>query len=132
GTTWGPGMAASVRVTEVAQLGVGSFDGRAAGLMEGRLTQGREQRSEVGVCLLHTYEYRREGSELLDIRQPHYAEPGWDAHPLSWQMESDRQVTDVGFGLHVAWVGVNATLRLAELFDFLAGCVGFDPQHDDA
>ncbi len=129
---FGPGMAANVRVTELAQLGFGSFDGDSAGLIDGRLATVREQRDEIGISLLHTYEYRRKSRELLDIRQPHYADPGWDPHPLSWQMESDRDLADVGFGLHVAYFGFSCALKLDELWDALAGCFGADPLHDDA
>jgi len=128
----GRGTAASVRVTELAQIGFGDFDGSSAGVIDGRLATAREQRSELGISLLHTYEYRRESSQLLDVRHPHYADPGWEEHPLSWRMESDRQAADVGFGLHVVFVGVSATCRLAELWDFVAGCFGLDPLHDDA
>ncbi|MSR46836.1 MAG: hypothetical protein EXS13_07215 [Planctomycetes bacterium] len=132
GVTVGPGMAGQLRLTEAAQVGLGAFDGRAAGWHEGRFATFREQRDEVGVSLLHTYEYRREGSDLLDIRHPHFGDPGFERHPLSWQTEHDRQLADLGIGLHVAYVGVNATLRLGELWDALAGCVGLDPAGDDA
>ena len=132
GATVGPGMAAHVRVTELAQIGAGSFDGKAGGLVEGRIASAREQRSELGLSLLHTYEYRRESRDLLDVRQPYFADPGYSAHPLSWQMESDRHFCDVGLGFHLAWVGLHATLKIAELGDALAGCLGFDPRGDDA
>ncbi len=132
GVTVGPGLAVHARVTELAQIGAGSFDGQAAGLVEGRFASSREQRSELGVSLLHTYEYRRDSRALLDLRQPYFADPGYSEHPLSWQMESDRGVADVGIGFHLAYIGLNATLRLAELGDALAGCFGFDPLNDDA
>lgn len=132
GVTWGPGMAGSVRVSEAAQLGLGSFDGQAAGLLEGRFAAAREQRSELGVSLLHTYEYRREAEALLDVCQPHFADPGYEEHPLSWRMESDRHWGDVGLSLHVAWIGGFATVKLGELWDALAGLAGFDPSGDDA
>ncbi|MBL8841034.1 MAG: hypothetical protein JNL90_05815 [Planctomycetes bacterium] len=128
----GPGMAAHVRLTELAQIGAGSFDGKSGGLLEGRFAAAREQRSELGLSLLHTYEFRRESRDLLDVRQPYFADPGWSEHPLSWQLESDRHFCDLGFGLHLAYVGVSATLKLAELGDALAGCFGFDPLGDDA
>ena len=130
--SFGPGVAANVRVTALAPLGAGSFDGVTAGVIDGRLAQAREQRSELGVSLLHTYEVRREGDDLLDIRHPHYADPGYDPHPLSWQMESDRHAADVGLGLHLAYVGVSVALHPDALWDFVAGCFGFDPAHDDA
>ena len=130
--TVGPGLAVHVRASEALQLGVGSFDGRAAGLVEGRFTSLREQRNEVGVSLLHAYDYRRESSELLDVRQPHFGDPGFTRHPLSWEGEHDRQLADVGLGLHVVYVGLSATLRLGELWDALAGCFGADPAGDDA
>ena len=130
--TVGPGVAASVRVTELAQLGFGSFDGYAAGLQEGRLATCREQRDELGVSLLHTYEYRRDGTSLLDVRHPYFADPGYERHPLSWQQESDRQDVDVGLGLHIAYIGGNVAIHFSELWDALAGCIGFDPAGDDA
>lgn len=130
--TLGPGIAAEVRATEALQLGAGSFDGRSYGLMEGRFAAVREQRNELGISLLHTYDYRRDGTDLLDVRQPHFGDPGFERHPLSWQGEHDRQWADVGLGLHLAYVGLHATLRLRELWDALAGCVGFDPSGDDA
>jgi hypothetical protein len=130
--TVGPGMAADVRVTELAQVGVGDFDGDSVGLMDGRLALAREQRSELGVSLLHTYEYRRTSRQLLDVRDPHYADPGYDEHALSWQMQSDRRPADVGFGIHVAYVGVSCAVHLDQLWDFVAGCFGLDPLHDDA
>ncbi|MBM4016507.1 MAG: hypothetical protein FJ293_16300 [Planctomycetes bacterium] len=130
--TFGPGLAAQVRASEALQLGVGSFDGRAAGLVEGRFATMREQRNEVGVSLLHAYDYRRESRDLLDIRQPHFGDPGFSRHPLSWQGEHDRQLADVGLGLHVVCVGLSATLRLGELWDAVAGCFGADPAGDDA
>jgi hypothetical protein len=130
--TFGPGMAAHVRATEALQFGVGSFDGRACGLVEGRFATLREQRNEIGASLLHAYDYRRESNDLLDVRQPHFGDPGFSRHPLSWEGEHDRQHADLGFGLHVAYVGVSATLRLRELWDALAGCFGADPAGDDA
>ena len=110
--SFGPGMAANVRVTELAQLGFGDFDGHSGGVIDGRFAGIREQRAELGLSLLHTYEYRRTGSEaLLDVRQPHFADPGFEAHPLSWQMETDRNDADVGLGVHVAYVGASAAFH---------------------
>ena len=128
----GPGFAAHVRATELVQAGFGSFDGATAGLMDGRFEAAHEQRSELGVSLLHTYEYRRDHSDLLDVRHPYYADPGFEEFPLSWEMESDRHDADLGLGLHVAYIGTSATLHLDELWDFVAGCFGFDPLRDDA
>jgi hypothetical protein len=125
-------MAVGARVTELAQIGLGSTNGGAIGWIDGRAAAAREQRSELGVSLLHTYEIRRESGQLLEICQPHYADPGFEEHPLSWRMEGDRGLADVGFTLHVACIGVNAALRLGELFDAVAGCFGLDPNLDDA
>jgi hypothetical protein len=130
--TMGPGLGASVRVTELAQVGFGDFDGRSVGLVEGRFAAAREQQSELGVSLLHTYAVRRESDQLLAIRHPYFGDPGFEEHPLSWQMESDRQATDVGLGFHFFIFGVNVALHPSELLDFMAGCCGFDPQKDDA
>jgi hypothetical protein len=130
--SFGPGMAADVRVTELAQVGFGDFKGGTAGLLDGRLAAASEERNELGVSLIHVYEYRRESDQLLDVRHPRFADPGWDPLPLSWRMQSDRRNSDVGVGLHVAYVGFNAAFRIGELFDFVAGCFGFDPLHDDA
>ncbi len=128
----GPGVALSARVTEIAQFGFGDFDGATAGLLDGRLVTAHEQRGELGVSLLHTYEYRRDQTQLLDVRHPHFADPGYDEHPLSWQMESDRHDLDVGIGVHLIAIGGSAALHLDELWDFVAGCFGLDPLHDDA
>jgi len=130
--SFGPGVAASVRVTELAQIGAGSADVVSAGLKDGRFATDREQRSELGVSLIHTYEFRRDQTkQLLDVRHPYFVDPGYDEFPLSWEMESDRHDLDVGFNLHL-FVGVDAACHLDELWDFVAGCFGFDPLHDDA
>jgi hypothetical protein len=128
----GPGWAASVRATELAQVGFGSLRGESAGVVSGRLATASEERSEFGVSLLHTYEYRRRSRELLDVRQPYFSDPGYDPYPFSWQMETDRHAADFGFDLHVAYVGVHAALHLDQVWDFVAGCFCFDPLKDDA
>jgi hypothetical protein len=131
--TIGPGLAAHARATELLQIGASSLaEAHAVGLMEGRITVVREERSELGLSLLHQYEYRRSGSKLLDVRNPRFGDPGWERHPLSWQTEHDRQLADVGLGLHIIYVGVDATFHLGELWDAVAGLVGFDPSGDDA
>jgi len=131
--TFGPGLAAHARATELLQIGVTSLEeAHAIGLMEGRVTVVREERDELGLSLLHQYEYRRKGDELLDIRNPRFGDPGFERHPLSWQTEHDRHLADVGLGLHIVYVGVDATFHFGELWDALAGLVGFDPSGDDA
>lgn len=131
--TFGVGLGAHVRATELVQLGAVSMnEAHAVGLMEGRITVVREERNELGVSLLHQYEYRRSGKELLDVRHPRYGDPGWVRHPMSWQTEHDRQLADVGLGLHLIYVGADATFHLGELWDAVAGLVGFDPSGDDA
>src|SRR5688572_27264452 len=97
--TFGVGLGAHVRATELLQLGAVSMnEAHAVGLMEGRITVVREERNELGISLLHQYEYRRSGKELLDVRHPRYGDPGWERHPMSWQTEHDRQLADVGLG----------------------------------
>jgi hypothetical protein len=129
----GPGIGVSVRATELLQVGAGDFDGSTLGLVDGRVASMHEHRGEVGISLLHVYDYeRRDSRELLPIRQADYADPGYDPYPFSWQTQNDRHLTDVGVGLNLAIVGFGVTFRIDELFDFLAGCVGFDPLQDDA
>ncbi len=43
-----------------------------------------------------------------------------------------RRPLDIGVDLHLALIGVAAEVRVDEVFDFLAGLVGADPQVDDA
>jgi hypothetical protein len=130
--TVGPGMAASARVTELAQVGFGDVRGMTAGWIDGRGAIADEERSELGVSLLHTYEYRRESRQLLDVNHPRFGDPGFVEHPLSWAMETDRNDLDVGANLHVALIGVNVAFHVNEAWDFLCGCFGLDPLHDDA
>jgi len=128
----GPGLAVSARATEVAQAGFGWSRAETVGMIEGRFTAASERRTEYGVSLLHVYEYRREGRDLLAVRHAGLSDPGYDPYPFSWQLDADRRALDVGFDVHLAIVGVGATCRLDELWDFVAGCFGFDPLGDDA
>lgn len=131
--SFGPGLGVSVRATEAIQVGAGYFDGSTLGLVDGRLASMKEHRSEVGISLLHVYDYeRRDSRELLPVREAGFADPGYDPYPFSWQSQSDRHDTDLGVNLNLAIVGVGFTFRIDELFDFFAGCFGFDPLHDDA
>jgi hypothetical protein len=128
----GPGLGISARATELVQVGAGYFDGATLGLVDGRVAALKEHRSEVGLSLLHVYDYRRESRDLLAVRRAAYSDPGYDPYPFSWQAQSDRRDFDLGFDLNLAIVGVGFTFRVDELFDFVAGCFGFDPLHDDA
>jgi hypothetical protein len=128
----GPGLGVSLRATELVQVGAGYFDGATLGLVDGRVAAIKEHRSELGVSLLHTYDYRRQSRELLAVRHADYADPGYDPHPFSWQVQCDRHDADVGFNLNLAIVGIGMAIHLDELADFVAGCFGFDPLHDDA
>jgi hypothetical protein len=128
----GPGLAVSARATEVAQAGFGWFHGESVGVIDGRFTAVSEHRDEFGVSLLHVYEYRREGRDLLAIRHAGFSDPGYDPYPFSWQLDADRRPLDVGFNAHLAIIGIGMTFRVDELWDFVAGCFGFDPLGDDA
>jgi hypothetical protein len=128
----GPGIGVSARATELLQVGAGYFDGSTVGIVDGRVAGLREHRSEIGLSLLHVYDYRRESRDLLAVRHADYSDPGYDPYPFSWQVQSDRHDTDIGFNLNLAIVGVGFTFRIDELFDFVAGCFGCDPLHDDA
>ena len=128
----GPGLGVSLRATEALQAGAGYFDGATLGFVDGRVAAIKEHRSEFGLSLLHTYDYRRESRELLAVRHADYSDPGYDPHPFSWQTQSDRHDADVGFNLHLAIIGIGATIHLDELADFVTGCFGFDLLHDDA
>jgi hypothetical protein len=128
----GPGLGVSLRATEALQVGAGYFDGATLGFVDGRVAAIKEHRSELGISLLHAYDYRRESRELLAVRHADYADPGYDPYPFSWQTQSDRHDADVGFNVNLAIVGVGATIHLDELADFVAGCFGFDLLHDDA
>ena len=128
----GPGLAVSARATELAQAGFGWSRAESLGLIDGRFTAASERRTEFGVSLLHVYEYRREGRDLLAIRHAGYSDPGYDPYPFSWQLDADRRALDFGFDVHLAIVGFGASVRPGELWDFVAGCFGFDPFGDDA
>jgi hypothetical protein len=128
----GPGLAVSARATEAVQAGFGYFRGETVGMMEGRFTAASVRRKEFGVSLLHVYDYTRESRDLLAVRQAALPDPGYDPYPFSWQLDTDRRPLDVGFDVHLAIVGVGATFRIDELWDFVAGCFGFDLLGDDA
>jgi hypothetical protein len=130
----GPGMHLAGRITEVVQVGMGSFSGTSYGWKEGLLVMAREQRHEVGVSLLHTYEYRRavEYGSPLDVNHPRFGDPGYRRYPWSLVQRSDRRLLDVGLSGHLALLGFDLTLRLDELADFVTGLVGFDLLRDDS
>jgi hypothetical protein len=109
------GLAVSARATEVAQAGFGWSRAESLGLIDGRFTAASERRSEFGVSLLHVYEYRREGRELLAIRHAGFSDPGYDPYPFSWPLDADRSALDGGFDVHLAIVA-GMTFRIDELW----------------
>jgi len=131
--TTGGGFDLNVRATESFQLGLGSHIGDTYGLIDGRLVHVREQRHELGVSMLHWYEYRRDGrGKVLDIRHPRWGDPGFEEYSMSPHMLTDREPFDLGAGLHVGYLGFNTALHLSQLADFITGLVGYDLLKDDA
>lgn len=130
--TTGVGMGFSARCSNFLQVGAGSFDGTAHGLVEGRLVQVREQRSEFGLSMFHFYEYRRRAEgRLLEIRHPRFGDPGYQERFFSSELLADRWYFDLGLSAHLVFLGGNAAFHLEEFLDFLAGWVGYDLLRDD-
>ncbi|MBK6939706.1 MAG: hypothetical protein IPH13_05765 [Planctomycetes bacterium] len=124
----GPGLLAHARITRFIALGAGELGSVAAtrpgftldhyqfGWIKREGGLWTERRVELGVSTLYLFE--AEGESLAGDR----ATFGPRA----------RRPLDIGVDLHLALIGVAAEVRVDEVFDFLAGLVGADPQVDDA
>lgn len=127
------GVDLSVRVTKVVQAGVGSYRGLFwVGLKDGLLDVWQEERSEFGLGPLYIHEvFRDRGARLLAIRYPLFADPGFREYSLDVTHLSDRGWFGAGATANFIFLGVDASLELAELLDFLTGFAAYDLLHDD-
>ena len=98
----GPGYGINVRVTELAEVGVGKYETTRFG-MKGRVLPVYEENiDEAGVAFL-----------------------GFVNGCLQ------RDPTEIGADLHIGVIGAEAAVSLAEAADFVAGIVMIDLQGDD-
>ncbi len=127
------GVDLSVRVTKVAQAGVGSYRGLFwFGLKDGLFDAWEEERSEFGVGPLYIHEvFRDRGARLLAIRYPLFADPGFREYALDVTHLSDRGWFGVGATVNFIFLGLDVSFELAELADFFAGLGGSDLLDDD-
>ena len=127
------GLSASARVTKLIQFGFGGYRGIYwGGLKQGTLGLWEEERTEFGLGPFFVHElFRGDGGCLLDVRHPLFGDPGF--RQVSWDVThyADRGWFDIGATGNLVLVGVDVAIRPIEVFDFLAGFVGFDPLLDD-
>ena len=135
GLTYGPGALVNVRATKLLQVGFGGVDVFKMGMKGRAYGFWREFRGEGGVSLVYFTHYDKDfisGNSLLReemaIPQPDAGEEVLaDVDPFY----GDRNFLEVGFTLHVFFVGVEFALDLYSLLDFLGGWLLLDPQQDD-
>jgi hypothetical protein len=131
---WGQGIQVNGRITKVAQMGLGAFDGdalkynrRAVGVVE-------EMHAEAGVPLLYFTAYDRKvlrGNEEFVSRHEdpeHVAKLGKAHYNLT--DPHDRGFYEVGAHL-TAFVGVGASVDILQTLDFVLGWMLIDIGRDD-
>lgn len=127
------GMDANLRVTKVAQVGVGSYRGIYwVGLKDGLVDVWEEERTELGFGPLYVHEvFRSRGCNLADIEHPLFGDPGFREHSFDLTHLTDRGWLDVGATLNLVFFGGDAAFKTAEAADFLTGVLGYDLLEDD-
>jgi len=130
---WSEGLDVNVRATKYLQVGLGAYRGVYwAGLKDGVFDVWEEERSELGIGPIYQHEvFRARGSKLLDIDHPLFGDPGFREHSWDLQHLTDRGRFDFGATANAALIGIDVAFKGEELFDFFAGCCGFDPLDDD-
>lgn len=127
----GPGLLVDVHATHAVQLAAGGRATLGAGWHEGR-SLGIQFLLERGAALpafgdWNTYAFRRgTGPSQVGAGRTR----GWRGpdNPLFHDL---RDYWAVGAGVHVVYVGASVDLHPVQLFDLLAGVIGFDPLGDD-
>lgn len=121
---WGLGLAADVKATDLAHVGVGYSELRKTGFRGRELTWLRDR--DVGFpgsLLVHVGALR----EWNLWRALHLHVDASDA--LAWEDPFRR--ADVGAGVTAGFLHLRFELSPGHLLDLLAGLVGLDPAHDD-
>lgn len=108
----GPGVAISLRATEIADLNVGLYFSVYAGLPGPR--NRAMPKLPLGVEMMA-------GAEVSLV----------DAAPELWVLTPDYGHTELGVGVHALLVGADIGFDPLEFVDFFGGIVLWDPAHDD-
>ncbi len=140
--SFGPGLGLILRPTQALQIGALGRGALEREFSSGGSGTGNTEARGIPSYVIGTIgrwgglwtEFHREGA-LPGFSTRERRETGVRRGPIagavSWNGEEDRWRWSVGFALHLLAVGVDAEVRPVEVFDFLAGLVGFDPSSDD-
>ena len=127
------GLGFNLRVTKLAQLGIGGYRGLYwVGLKDGLFDVWQEERSEFGIGPLYVHEvFRGDGARLVDIRYPLFGDPGFREHAFDPTHLSDRGWFDIGATFNPVLFGFDLAFSPVEFIDFLGGLATFDMLEDD-
>lgn len=132
---WGQGFIAQGRMTKIAQMGVGSFDGEIVKYQRRALGVVEELRSEAGVPLFYFTAYDRcipPGRFATEtFRKQHQQMTGLGAVHYNLRDPNDRGFYEVGADVAV-FLGLGVNVDVYQVMDFVIGWFGIDIGKDDA
>lgn len=132
GAGYSMGVTVNARVTKLVQAGVGGYTGEWAGLREGSFATWSEERTEFGVTPFYYHEVFRKSDGLIDIHHPLLWDAGHEQFLNDLFLITDRGFFEVGLTVNTILVGIDISVELAEVADFVTGLVGIDILSDDA
>ena len=115
----------------VTPVGYSKIDGYYVGMGGGKLGVMKHHQNNEGLLLWGKEENSWEQANSREPKTEQKARAGVVGLAQGLKNgENDYKPTCVHY-LHLGWVGVAANFKYYEMYDFAAGCLGFDPAGDD-
>ena len=126
----GKGAAVKFEVTRMLQLGAGWFDGKAWGLSNRQVTWWNYKYTDWGLVLGY---YNEINTAPIDYYSGSYGwtfPEGGGSYFQPAQPDNPLDLLTVRAKLCI-FIGVDVSIRVGEVIDFIAGLFSFDPSNDD-